>query len=331
MSGPLQLIAMSFPSGRGPDHVLAEVDRVQARGGTRVLDMLLVARDSAGAFVQVSLGDDEDFGELVAQLLPIGGARERNVGAVDELWVQAQSLPAHTSVVFLLIEHHWAEGIFEAIEDEGVGVLGAPFLTPEGTVPVHREIMAWEDAARSIAEAQAAEVDARLRIVEARDAADQAVTDSDRVRSEAAAVALRALTNAGLVEAAAAHEALEALEAAGLLIAAADEAADVAVEADAARVAAADEARDDAIAEDRMAVEDAEQRKADAAVAASITPAELRVLRYLPTKLTFALIADKLGISRGAAKNRAERAYKKLGVHTRADAVTRAHTLRVLP
>jgi DNA-binding CsgD family transcriptional regulator len=285
---------MSFPSGRGPEDVLAEVDRVQARGGTRVLDMLLVARDSAGAFVQVSLGDDEDFGELVAQLLPIGGARERNVGAVDELWVQAQSLPAHTSVVFLLIEHHWAEGIFEAIEDEGVGVLGAPFLTPEGTVPVHREIMAWEDAARSIAEAQAAEVDARLRIVEARDAAGQAVTDSDRIRSEAAAVALRALTNAGLVEAAAAHEALEALEAAGLLIAAADEAADV-------------------------------------AVAAAITPAELRVLRYLPTKLTFALIADKLGISRGAAKNRAERAYKKLGVHTRADAVTRAHTLRILP
>ena len=44
VSGPLQLIAMSFPSGRGPDRVLAEVDRVQARGGTRVLDMLLVAK-----------------------------------------------------------------------------------------------------------------------------------------------------------------------------------------------------------------------------------------------------------------------------------------------
>ena len=47
--------------------------------------------------------------------------------------------------------------------------------------------------------------------------------------------------------------------------------------------------------------------------------------------MSFALIADKLGISRGAAMMRAERAYKKLGVHNRADAVARAQALRVLP
>jgi DNA-binding CsgD family transcriptional regulator len=43
--------------------------------------------------------------------------------------------------------------------------------------------------------------------------------------------------------------------------------------------------------------------------------------------MTFALVADKLGISRSAAKERAERAYKKLGVHNRADAVARAREL----
>jgi len=58
--------------------------------------------------------------------------------------------------------------------------------------------------------------------------------------------------------------------------------------------------------------------------------AEERVLRYLPTRLTFALIADKLGISRSAAKERAERAYKKLGVHSRADAVSRARELGLI-
>ena len=76
------------------------------------------------------------------------------------------------------------------------------------------------------------------------------------------------------------------------------------------------------------AVADAEARTADARRAASVTPAELRVLHYLPTKLPFALIADKLGISRQAAKSRAERAYKKLGVHSRAAAVQRAGTSR---
>jgi DNA-binding NarL/FixJ family response regulator len=125
-----------------------------------------------------------------------------------------------------------------------------------------------------------------------------------------------------LVELAAAHEAADALNAAGLIIATADEATDRAVAADAATVAAADEATAEAIAE---------EKRADASRAASITPAEIRVLRYLPTPLTFALIADKLGISRGAAKSRAERAYKKLGVHDRADAVKRARELRVVP
>jgi ATP/maltotriose-dependent transcriptional regulator MalT len=50
----------------------------------------------------------------------------------------------------------------------------------------------------------------------------------------------------------------------------------------------------------------------------------------LPTPLTFALIADKLGISRSAAKDRAGRLYQKLGVHSRADAVTRARALGLI-
>jgi DNA-binding CsgD family transcriptional regulator len=75
---------------------------------------------------------------------------------------------------------------------------------------------------------------------------------------------------------------------------------------------------------------DAAHQKADAAVAASISAVELEVLRYLPTKMTFALVADKLGISRSAAKERAERAYKKLGVHNRADAVARARELGLI-
>ncbi len=80
-----------------------------------------------------------------------------------------------------------------------------------------------------------------------------------------------------------------------------------------------------------IAVIKAAQHKADeAAVAASVSRVELQVLRYLPTKMTFALVADKLGISRSAAKERAERAYKKLGVHNRADAVARARELGLI-
>lgn len=332
MSGPLQLIAVSFPSSGLPERVLAEVDRVEARGGIRVLDMLLVTKDPGGNVVQVSFGEDEDFGELVSRLLPISGAPGLDGGgAADELWAQAESLPADSSSLFLLVEYRWAQGIFDAIDEEGGAVLGAGFLSPELARVINDEVAALEDAAWSIAAAQAAEADARLTIDAALAETDQVVAASALIRAEAAADALRALTNAGLVESEAAHEAADALSAAGLIIAAADDAVARALDADASLVATADAATAEVIAEDLEAIGAAEDKSANAAMAASVTPAELRVLRYLPTKLTFALIADKLGISRGAAKNRAERAYQKLGVHNRADAVERARALRVLP
>jgi DNA-binding NarL/FixJ family response regulator len=46
--------------------------------------------------------------------------------------------------------------------------------------------------------------------------------------------------------------------------------------------------------------------------------------------MNFAVIADKLGISRSAAKDRAARTYKKLGVHNRAEAVSRARELGLI-
>jgi DNA-binding NarL/FixJ family response regulator len=54
------------------------------------------------------------------------------------------------------------------------------------------------------------------------------------------------------------------------------------------------------------------------------------VLHYLSTDLTFAMIADKLKISRGAVKDRAARLYKKLGVHSREEAVEAAIVLGLL-
>jgi DNA-binding CsgD family transcriptional regulator len=103
-----------------------------------------------------------------------------------------------------------------------------------------------------------------------------------------------------------------------------------AVAASAATIDAAHRKADEAVAASAATI-DAAHRKADeAAVAASVHAVELEVLRYLPTKMTFALIADKLGISRSAAKERAERAYKKLGVHNRADAVARARELGLI-
>ena len=311
MPGPLQVIAVSF--GPGADfegRVLAEVDRLQGRGVLRLLDVLFVAKSEDGVVERLVVGDDEDFGALLASIVPFDGA-----GLVDpvgdgssgfdpaDAWALAESLAPGTALAFLLVEHGWAQPLFDAIAETGGVLVGEGFVTPEAGLLVGAEVAAMEEAALVIAAAQAAEADTMLLAMAAEAQAVEAIAASDAIRSAAAADAIRALITAGIVEEAAAVEAVEALTAAGLIVAAAAEAATEAVAEAAATIKAA-----------------------------SITMAQARVLRYLPTQLSFAVIADKLGISRAAAKERAERAYKKLGVHSRTEAVdpspcARAHRL----
>jgi DNA-binding NarL/FixJ family response regulator len=102
-------------------------------------------------------------------------------------------------------------------------------------------------------------------------------------------------------------------------------------------VAAVDEVTDASLAKSLATIASADEVAAEATGeaeerirAATITVAEAQVLRYLPKPLPFAVIADKLGISRSAAKERASRLYKRLGVHHRDEAVNRARSLGLI-
>jgi len=64
--------------------------------------------------------------------------------------------------------------------------------------------------------------------------------------------------------------------------------------------------------------------------ATPLTPAEMRVLRYLPTHLSFEAIAEELIVSRNTVKTQAIAAYRKLGVSSRAEAVEQARDLGLL-
>ena len=64
---------------------------------------------------------------------------------------------------------------------------------------------------------------------------------------------------------------------------------------------------------------------------ASLTPAETRVLSFLPTYLTLAAIGTQLGIGRPTVKTHVENIYKKLGATKRAEAVQLAQTAGLLP
>ncbi len=76
-------------------------------------------------------------------------------------------------------------------------------------------------------------------------------------------------------------------------------------------------ARTEAVAASIAVMEAAQHEADEAAVAASVSRVELQVLRYLPTKMTFALVADELGSLAPRPKNAPSvTPYKKLGVCT---------------
>jgi DNA-binding NarL/FixJ family response regulator len=349
MTAPLQLIALTFRlDADAESRLLADVDRIEGRGVLRVLDMVFVARRQDGTVEELEVGDDEDFGSLLASISPFrangvrpaasnGAAREPAGSGAAAMQELANSLEPGNAVAFLLVEHLWAGPLVDAVSAVGGALISDDFLTGDISLAVGAELAAVEEASAVIAEAQAAEGAAVLRAIAASAEAAEAEAASERIQEAAAADAVSALIAAGLIEAAAAHEAVAALDAAGLITEAAAQASAEAVADAAVTIAAADQATGEAVDKDvaligiadEVATEATEEAQARVR-AAAITRSEAQILPYLPQPVPFSVIADKLGISRSAAKERAGRLYQRLGVHSRDEAVSRARTLGLL-
>ena len=70
--------------------------------------------------------------------------------------------------------------------------------------------------------------------------------------------------------------------------------------------------------------------RADAPGTSSMTAAELRMLPYLATHLSFPEIGQRLYLSRHTVKSHAMAIYRKLNVTSRTDAVQRAREVGLL-
>jgi len=340
MPAPLQIIALTFRlDADAESSLLTEVDRIEGRGVLRVLDMVFVAKGADGTVEGLEVGDDEDFGSLLAGVTNFRAengdrAATGNAAAVQSL---AESLEPGSGAAFLLVEHLWAGPLVDAVSAADGALISDDFLAGDISRAIGAEIAAVEEASAVIAEAQAVEAAAVLRAVAATAEAAEVEAASERIQEAAAAEAVSALITAGLIEEAAVHEAVNALTVAGLITDAAAQAADEAFANAAVTITAADQATDEAVTEDIALIGAADEVAAEATEeaqarvrAASITRSEAQILRYLPQPVPFSVIADKLGISRSAAKERAVRLYQRLGVHSRDEAVSRARELGLL-
>src|SRR5258708_3776906 len=98
----------------------------------------------------------------------------------------ADSLQPGTALAFLLVEHHWAAPLFDAIAEAGGPLIGEGFLTSEAGQVVGAEVAALEEASQVIAQAQAGEADALLAAVAAEAEAAEAGGGLEGVQSPSA-------------------------------------------------------------------------------------------------------------------------------------------------
>lgn len=239
--GPVQFVAYGFDridQFRG--QILDELDRLEATGAIRVLDLLLLAKEDNGDLVVLELDDDAadaseggedsgpviEVGDVLATLLGFdleaGGdgsgeaSGDDTVAGVsrEEILTVADGLEPGTAAGILLVEHRWAIGFRDAIVEAGGAPLLQGFLTPDALALIGAEAVAAASALESIEMAAAVEGEAMLRAFEALAAVEDV---ESTVRAVIAAETVQTLIDGGLLPSSAALDAARLLEEAGTI------------------------------------------------------------------------------------------------------------------
>ena len=176
--GPVQLIVLGFSHPEFHGEIIAELERLKESDTVRVIDSLAVYKDAAGE-VEVehlsNLTEDEarELGSKVGALIGLGiegdpgieaGAQagaEAAAGGVDffseeEAWDVIEEIPNDSAAALILLEHHWAVPLRDAIARAGGFRISDGFISPLDLVAIG--LMSAEEAKELHAmETQAAE------------------------------------------------------------------------------------------------------------------------------------------------------------------------------
>ncbi|MFB7888234.1 DUF6325 family protein [Cellulosimicrobium cellulans] len=107
--GPVEIVAVAFPTDRIPAGVQASVLEVLAEGTVTLLDLAVVRRSDAGDVEVIEVTDLGDELEITdVELTGAGLAGEEDLDAA------AAGLAPGTSALVLVVEHTWARGVIAA-------------------------------------------------------------------------------------------------------------------------------------------------------------------------------------------------------------------------
>jgi len=167
--GPVQLLVLGFEHPDFHGEIIEELEKLRESDAVRVIDSLAVYKDAAGEIEVMHLSNltkDEavELGSKVAALIGLGIEGEEGMAAgaligaeaaaeaggvevfSDELaWDVIEDIPNDSAAALLLIEHHWAVPLRNAIARAGGFRISEGFISPLDLVEIG--IMEAEEAA----------------------------------------------------------------------------------------------------------------------------------------------------------------------------------------
>jgi uncharacterized membrane protein len=174
--GPVQLIVLGFNHPNFHGEVIQELERLRESDTVRVIDALAVHKDAEGEIEvahlsNLTLDEAVELGSKVGALIGLGiegeegleaGAAAGAEAAADgvqvfsdqEAWDVLEDIPNDSAAALLLIEHHWAVPLRDAIARAGGFRLSDGFISPLDLVAIGlmeaeeaKELHAMETAA----------------------------------------------------------------------------------------------------------------------------------------------------------------------------------------
>src|SRR5690242_16792161 len=164
--GPVQLIVLGFKNPDFHGEVIEELERLRKSDTVRVIDALAVYKDAQGE-VEVehlsNLTTEEaiELGSKVGALIGLGiegeegmqagaaigaeaGAEGVRVFSDEQAWDVVEDIPNDTAAALILLEHHWAVPLRDAIARAGGWRLSDAFISPLDLVAIG--LMSAEEA-----------------------------------------------------------------------------------------------------------------------------------------------------------------------------------------
>jgi uncharacterized membrane protein len=157
--GPVQLIVLGFNHPDFHGEVIEELERLHDSGTVRVIDALAVYKDANGELEAEhlsNLSQEEaiEVGSKIGALIGLGfegeegaeagaaaGAEEAaaegiNIFGGAEEWDVLEDIPNDSAAALILLEHHWAVPLRDAIARAGGFRLADGFISPLDLIEV---------------------------------------------------------------------------------------------------------------------------------------------------------------------------------------------------